>query len=543
MIHSGILRAFGGDLRRILMRGLNSRWKAFLAGLGITALLQSSTATGLMTQGFVSSGLMTLGTAIAVMLGANVGTTLIVQVLTFNIAALAPVLVLVGLIAFKRGRATRVRDIGRVIIGLGLLLLALHLVLAALRPVENAQGLRDLFSMLASDPLMNIAIAALLTWAAHSSVAIVLFVMTLAASGIIPMPAALALVLGANLGSIIPQYFAVRGNADARRLILANLVVRGVGCVAAVPFLPWIATAIARLDPDTARQVADFHTLFNLVLSLAFLALLNPLAQLCTRLLPAPQPVADPAKPRYLDAAMLDNPAIALSNAEREVLRMIDVVEAMLHDFLAALENSDRKRLSAIAAKDDILDKLHGAIKMYLTRLGRENALSETDAKRGADIVGFAINLEHVGDILDKNLRELAAKKIKNRLSFSSEGFAEIKMMHQEALDNLKLATSVFLSGDATSARRLLGAKVRIRNLEATLTGNHLRRLREGRPESLETSTLHIDIARDLKRITAHEVAVAYPILEAQGALRPSRLRDSEPTPAAIPGEAPSPAR
>jgi phosphate:Na+ symporter len=543
MIHSGVLRAFGGDLRHVLMQGLNSRWKAALAGLGITALLQSSTATGLMTQSFIASGLMTLATAIAVMLGANVGTTLIVQLLTFDVAAIAPVLVLVGLIAFKRGRATRVRDIGRVIIGLGLLLLALHLVLQALRPVENAQALRDLFTMLASDPLMNIVIAALLTWAAHSSVAIVLFVMTLASGGIIPVPAALALVLGANLGSVIPQYFAVRANVDAGRLILASFIVRGVGCVVAIPFLPRIADLIASVDPDIARQVADFHTLFNLALALLFLALLDPLARLCVRLLPSAQPAADPARPRYIDATMLRNPAIALSNAEREVLRMIDVVEAMLQDFLAAIEKDDRKRLSAIAAKDDIVDKLHRAIKMYLTRVGRENTLNEAEAKRCSDILAFAINLEHIGDILDKNLRDLAAKKIRNRLNFSSEGLAEIKDMHQGTLDNLKLATSVFMSGDATSARRLLNAKVRMRNLEATLTGNHLRRLREGRPESLETSALHIDIARDLKRITAHEVAVAYPILEAEGALRPSRLRDSEPAVPAIAGGAPSPAR
>lgn len=529
MIHSGIMRACGGDLRRFLARGLRNRWKAFMAGLGITALLQSSTATGLMATSFVASGVMALATAIAVMLGANLGTTLIVQLLTFNVAAAAPVLVLAGLVAFKRGRATRVRDLGRVLIGLGLLLLALHLVLDALRPVENAAALRDLFAQLSSDPLMNLVMAAALTWAAHSSVAIVLFVMSLASGGVVPEHAALALVLGANIGSVIPQFVAARGSVDARRLALSGLLVRGAGTLAVLPFLSGISDLLARVEPDTARRIADFHSLFNLVLAIVFLGLTVPLARLVTRMLPAAAGVVDPGQPRYIDPDMVSNPPIALANAEREVLRMLDVVEHMLADFIAAITDDDRKRLPAIAAQDDVLDRLHNAIKLHLTRMSSETALAETDARRCSDILAFTINVEHIGDILDKSLRELAAKKIKNRLAFSSEGLAEITAMYRGVVDNLKLATSVFMSGDAASARKLLDAKVGMRDLESQLTESHLARFRQGRPESIETSALHIDIARDLKRITAHLSAVAYPILEAEGVLRRSRLRDREP--------------
>jgi phosphate:Na+ symporter len=526
MVHSGIVRAFGGHLRQTLAIGLQSRWKAFLAGMGITALLQSSTATALMSTSFIAAGFMTLVPALAVTLGANVGTTLIVQVLTFNVAAVAPVFVLAGLVAFNRGGKTRTRDLGRVAIGIGLILLALHLIIATIEPVEKAKALRDLFALISSDPIVDVAIAALLTWAAYSSVAVVLLVMALATQHIVTPVAALALVLGANLGNIIPQYLAAGSNAAARRLALGNLIVRGLGCLVAIPLLPWLTQAMAALEASPARQVADFHTLFNLALAVTFIGLLDPLARLCTRLIPSAPVPDDPGRPRYINAAALGTPSVALADAAREVLRMVDTVESMLRVFLDALRSDDRKLLAQLAAMDDTLDRLHNAIKLHLTAVSREDGLGDADAKRCSDILAFTINLEHVGDILDKSLRELAAKKIKQRLTFSEEGLREIAAMHRSLLDNLHLATSVFMLGDIQSARSLLAEKDRMRDLEQAATDNHLRRLREGRVQSMETSSLHIDIARDLKRIAAHITSVAYPILEQGGALRRTRLLD-----------------
>ena len=524
MVHSGIVRAYGGNLRQMLSVGLNSRWKAFLAGMGITALLQSSTATALMTTSFIATGFMALVPALAVTLGANVGTTLIVQLLTFNVAVFAPIFVLAGLIAFNKGAKTRTRDLGRVGIGIGLILLALSLIIATIEPVEKAKALRDLFAMVSGDPVIDVAIAALLTWAAYSSVAVVILIMTLAVQHIVPPDAALALVLGANLGGVIPQYFAAGDSTAAKRLALGNLIVRGAGCLVAIPLLPWLTQAMAALEASPARQVADFHTLFNLVLALIFIGLLDPLAKLCTQMLPSAPVSNDPARPQYINAAALGTPTIALADAAREVLRMVDIVESMLRMFLEALQNDDRKLLAKLAAMDDTLDRLHNAVKLHLTAVSREDGLSEVDAKRCSDILAFTINLEHVGDILDKSLREIAAKKIKQRLSFSQEGLQEIAGMHQSLLDDLRLATSVFMLGDQNSARMLLAAKDRMRDLEQAATDNHLRRLREGRTQSIETSSLHIDIARDLKRIAAHIASVAYPILEQSGSLRRTRL-------------------
>lgn len=525
MVHSGIVRAFGSSLRQILAIGLKSRLRAFLAGLGITALLQSSTATSLMSTNFIAAGFMTLTPALAVMLGANVGSTLIVQVLSFNVAALAPLFVLAGVVAFKRGARTRTRDLGRVGIGFGLMLLSLNLIVTTLQPVEKAAQLRGLVAMLSGDPVIDVAIAALLTWAALSSVAVVLLVMTLAAQGIVTPEASLALVLGANLGTLIPQYIS-SSNVEARRLVLGNIVMRGLGCALALPLIPWLVSAMAAMDANPARQIANFHTVFNVALAVAFIGLLDPLARLCTRLLPAAPTTDDPSMPKYLDARALDTPAIALSDAAREVLRIIDIVETMLRTFLEALQTSDRKLLAQLAALDDTVDRLHDAVKLHLTAISRQETLSQTDRKRCADMIAFSINLEHIGDILDRSLREIAARKIKQRLSFSQEGLGEITHMHQCLIENLHLATSVFMLGDASAARRLLAAKERMRVLEQSATENHLRRLRDGKAQSIETSSLHIDIARDLKRIAAHIASVAYPILEESGALRPTRLVD-----------------
>src|SRR3981189_11465 len=203
MVHSGILRAFGPDLRRLLAGALRNRFAAFAAGIGLTALLQSSTATALITSSFTAEGLVGLVPALAILLGANVGTTLIVQILSFNIAAAAPVLFILGLVAFRGGARSRIKDLGRVAIGLGLVLLALHILLDTLAPAENAPGVRVWLSAITSDPILCILIAAGLAGAAHSGVAHVLLIMSLAYSSFVTPAAALALVLGANLGSAI----------------------------------------------------------------------------------------------------------------------------------------------------------------------------------------------------------------------------------------------------------------------------------------------------------------------------------------------------
>ena len=520
MVHSGILRAFGPDLRRLLAGALKNRFSAFAAGIGLTALLQSSTATALITSSFTAEGLVGLVPALAIMLGANVGTTLIVQILSFNVAAVAPVLFILGLLAFRGGARSRIKDIGRVSIGLGLMLLALHILLDTLAPAENAPGVRIFMNAITSDPIMCIFIGAVATWVVHSSVATVLLIMSLAYAHFISPFAALALVLGANLGSAINPVFegARRDNPASYRLPLGNLINRLVGVLLVAPFLRPIIEIIQVWQPDLAKLTAEFHIAFNVVTAVIFIGVLDGMARLLEKLLPNRVQEADPSRPRYLDESALETPSLALADAARETLHMGDHVELMLRKVMAAIMTNDRALVEQVSKMDNSVDSLDEAIKLYVTKLTR-GSLDEREAQRAMEIISFAINLEHMGDIIDKNLSELAMKKIKRRFQFSPEGAEELSAFHKRTMDSLRIAFGVFMSGDVNEARKLLAEKALLRNTELAATERHLDRLREGRPETIETTSLHLDVLRDLRRIHSHICSVAYPVLDAAGRL------------------------
>jgi phosphate:Na+ symporter len=451
-------------------------------------------------------------------------------VLSFNVSAASSLLFVIGLLAFNRGHRTWVRDAGRALIGLGLMLLALHILLDTLAPAEQAPGTRELLAVITKEPILCVLFAALLAWAAHSSAAIVLLTMSLAYSHFVTPVAALALVLGANLGAAVNPVLESGSatNPATRRLPIGNMINRAVGVALVLPFLDRIAGLLAWLDPNPVRAVADFHTLFNVVLAIAFMFFLDRLARFLIHILPDRKQAANPATPLYLDEPTIGGPTVALASAARETLHMGDLVEEMLRKAMRVLLTDDRRLMAEVSRMDNAVDRLHEAIKIYVTNLTRES-LEEQDGHRAMEIIAFAINLEHIGDIIDKNLMELAAKKIKHKYAFSKEGAHELEVFHARVVNNLKLAFSIFMSGDVKLARRLIQDKAEIRKEELAAAENHLRRLREGRPESIETSSLHLDVLRDLKRIHSHICAVAYPALEAAGELQASRLKDTEP--------------
>ena len=526
MVQTGITRAFGPQLRRILTYALGNRLRGFLAGLGVTSILQSSTATGLMVAGFAAGGLVDLVPALAVMLGANIGTTLIVQALSFDVSRVSLLFVLLGVFMFRRGKVTRTRDLGRVGIGLGLMLIALQHLLSMIIPFEDAPSLRMLLGAITTDPLIDILLAAGLTWAAHSSVAVVLLIMAFASQAVVPPHAAFALVLGANLGTALNPLLesGIGGDPAAKRLPVGNLINRVVGCALALVLLKWIGPALIAFQPDAGRAVADFHSGFNIVLAVLFFPLLKPFARLLERLLPARIDTTDPSQPIYLDWAARETPSIALAGAAREALRMVDVLEAMLRGALESLNRGDRKRVTETARMDKVLDRLDTAIKEYLTSLDTD-ALDDTDHRRLSEILAFATNLEHAGNIVEKSLMTLAARRIKRGVSFSEATRDEIREMVNRLTSNARAAAAVFITEDPRAARQLLGEKEVFRELELRTTEEHFGRPRAGRAESIEMSKLLLDIVRDLKRVNAHLAAAAYPILEGRGELLPSRLK------------------
>jgi phosphate:Na+ symporter len=525
MVQTGVQRVFGAKLRSFLSRALRNRFKAFLAGIGVTAVVQSSTATGLMVTGFAAGGLVDLVPALAVMLGANVGTTLIVQVLSFDVAEIAPALILIGILMFRRASAAP-RDFGRVLIGLGLMLMALQNFINLLAPYEDVPSLRLLLGAITTQPLLDVVLAAGLTLAAHSSVAVVLLVMSFAAKGTVPPEAAFALVLGANLGTAINPVLEGATGQDpaAKRLPIGNLLNRVIGVAIALAALGPVSRLMVVFAPDNARAVADFHTAFNLVLALVFFPLLGPYAALLQRLLPAITQ-ADPGRPIYLDPIARDTPVVALGGAAREALRLADVLDTMLTGLREVFVKGDRRKISETKRLDDVLDKLNTAIKAYLTSL-EPDALSDADHRRLREVLTFAINLEHAGDLIVRNLLAIASKKLKRGVEFSEAGQAELLAMIDRLQANLRISASLFMTGDERAARLLAGEKEIFRNMESEATDAHFERLRARRLDTAETSTLHLDALRDLKNVNTHLVAAAaYPVLENSGELLRSRLR------------------
>lgn len=530
MVQSGVQRAFGSRLRQVLGVALGSRGRAFLAGLGVTAALQSSTATVLMVGSFAAAGAVGLAPALAAMLGANVGTALIVQLLSFDVTAVFPALVLAGVLAFRRGKRQQVRDLGRVSIGLGLMLLALHQMVATMAPVEASPTLRALLEAVAELPLPNLLLAAVVAWAAHSSVAGVLFVAGLAGSGAVTPEASIAMVLGANLGSALNPLLEAGGNReDAARLRVpaGNLINRLVGCAVVLALLPQATGWLLALDAAPARLVANAHLAFNLATGLLALPLLPGLAALVRRLLPERDAAADAAAPRYLDEAALETPSVALANGAREVLRMADQLEAMLKGSAEAFRRHDREATRVISRMDDVVDRLHRAVHGYLARIPQE-ALGEEERRRLAEVQAFAIALEHAADVVERDLVRHATKRLRRGVALGAEPAREIAALHGTLLDQLRLAIAVFMMEDAEAARRLVRGKEGLRAAERDAA----RRLAEdgalSAAEGGGAAGLLLDAVRDLRRVGGHLAVVAHPLLERRGELLASRLALAE---------------
>lgn len=529
MVQTGVQRTFGPKLRHFLAGALRNRIRAFGAGAAVTVALQSSTATALMLTAFSAGGLVELAPALAVMLGANVGSTLVVQALSFDVAILAPILVLAGVVLFRRGREAA-HDFGRVLIGLGLVLTALHQFLQLLEPLLAQPGVSETLRTLGAYTPLMIAAAALLTWAAHSSVVTVLLAMSLAAKDVVGIETGVALVLGANLGSAINPMLEgdVGSNPANRRLPLGNLLNRLAGLVVVLAAFSYVAPYVARLGPDPGRALANFHTLFNLALALAFLPWLRPYAALIRRLLPSPAAEARPGAPIYLDPAARETPSVALALATREALRMADTVEGMLKGLRDALQSDKREPITTTRQLDDVLDGLNSAIKGYVLAIPAARQ-GPADGERQTEVLTFATNLEHAGDLISNDLLSVAQRRQARGVSFSAEGEAELVRLLDRLIGNVRLAASLFVNRDPATARALVAEKDAFREIETEAVAAHFERLRAGNANTVETSSLHLDALRDLKRINSHLVeASAYPILRTGGELLPSRLRTAE---------------
>jgi len=510
LVGEGLQRAAGTRLRGILQGLSGNRLKGLAVGAGVTAVLQSSSATTVMLVGFASAGLLSLRQTTPVILGADVGTTVTVQLLAFNLLAVSPAIVFAGWALSALGRGT-VSYVGRSILGFGFLFLGIKLISDGTVPLKDSALFRDLLTALVGQPLLLLVIAAAFTALVHSSAATIGLAISLATNGLMPLEGAIPVIYGANVGTAATALLASAGaNAEARRVAVAHAAFKVAGVLLFMAIAPGFDDLITALGGDVPRQIANAHTLFNVALAVVFLPLAGPAADLITRMIPETRRSEEGAI--YLNPQVLDTPAVALGQALRETLRMGDVVARSMRDTMTVFERDDEKLMSEIVKRDDQIDGLEEDIKQYLTKL-REQALTEEQSERETALLFVVVDLEAAGDVIDKQLMELAEKKIAGSHRFSEKGLAEIRDLHAKVVENLELALAALASGDRSIAEKVLRHKSPISELERRYRQSHIERLHSGLKESIDTSSIHLDVLLALRQINSFATAVAYAVL------------------------------
>ncbi|EHK77911.1 hypothetical protein SM0020_11590 [Sinorhizobium meliloti CCNWSX0020] len=529
LVRSGVENAYGTSLTRVLARGGERRIYAAASGTVLAVLLQSSTAVAMLASGLSASGYLTLNTSLAVLLGADLGSALVVRVLSFDLGWLSPLLLAAGGLLYLKGRSDKPRELGRMLLGIGFVLMSLKLIGEATLPLKQSDVLPAVVGYLAKDQVTAFAAAMLFTWIVHSSVAVLILILGFAAQGLLPVEAGLPLILGANLGSGLIAMWLTRGfSAEARRVAAGNLLFRAFGAAIALLVIGPLSAELQHLGATPAEQLVHFHLAFNACLVIVCLPLSQLAASAVTSLIKSDLKSSEDSdtlarRISALDQALLDSPDAALAAATREVLFMGEVVERMLCPVMELLEHPSPAKIEEIRRLDGYVNRAHRDIKLYLAAIHR-GVLDERQSRRGVELIDIAINLEHAGDIVSKTLVEIARDKLENGNNFSDEGWTELKALHASVRDNMRLAFNLLVSDDPAMARKLVREKERVRALVRESHERHLARLRAGRAESVESSNMHLEVARALKEVNSLLATLAYPILKQRGDLLESRL-------------------
>jgi phosphate:Na+ symporter len=510
----GFQRAAGGRLRYLLTHLTRNRLMAVASGAAVTAIIQSSSATTVMLIGFVSAGLMPFSQTMGVILGADIGTTFTVQLIAFKITDFALLLVGIGFTIVFFARRRVVKDLGQALLGFGLIFLGLKVMMDGMAPLKSSPLAQQIFVALSDSALMGLLGAAAMSALVHSSAATIGLAITLAHQGLLPLDGAVPIVLGANVGTCATAVAASIGSRpEAKRVAAAHIAFKVLGAALIFPFIDPFTQLVAQTADDPARQIANAHTLFNVGISALFLPFQTWAGRLIVALVPEQETGDNPFKTRYLDDRFIGQPALAIGQATRESLRMADVVQGMFRDAIAVFRHDNQELLEDVERRDDQVDYLEREIKLFLTRLGHE-AMSPDLSHKEVTLLSFIDNLENIGDIIDKNLMELARKKLYHGRRFSEAGEAEILEFHSLVAKNLERALAAFTAVDRSLAQEVLDQRAVMRQKERELRESHLARLRAGLAESLETSEIHLDVLTNLKRINSHVTALVFPILE-----------------------------
>lgn len=541
MVRTGVTRAWGDWLKGFLRTKLSRRHRAVAAGLGATLILQSGTATALILASLASTGLITPSAGLAALLGADLGSATVSAI--FSVAGphaqlLSPIFIIAGYSVFVWSSTFRMRNAGRVMLGLGLMFLALKLVVGATDPIRNSELFRELIAAAGGEPLIALIVGAAAVWLSQSTLPVILLVTSFLHAGTLDLAAALSLILGLNVGGGLPAVLATAGQPlAARRLPLANFLCRTGTALLLLPLSDHLAAAMMSWGGSAVVKAALFHVGFNLLLALVFLPLVEPVADLMRKVLPEqPVPEDGPGPPRYLDPLSLEMPAIALSNAQAEIARMTEILDRMFELVAEVLRTGKLEPLKLIKRHEERLTAYQSAIHVYLADLSHLE-LEPDDSRRAMEIALFVSNLEHAGDVIDLNLRDRLKAKIKESIEFSQEQQAALDKLVGIVRDNLRLAASVLASGDISGARHLINQKAAFRTIENRVIGAHLRPGSGGWSAAPRASALFVDLVRDLHRINSHVISAAYPIADKAGVLLGTRLKAESAGTGADPAE------
>jgi phosphate:Na+ symporter len=532
MVRTGVMRAWGDRLKNFIEHRLGSRFSAFMAGGIATAILGSGTAMTLIVAGIAASGAIGTALGLAVLLGADVGSAIVSAIFasgaTFTLWA-SPILLFVGYVTFSYSQEFRPHNVGRILIGLGLMLLSLQLIKQASAPLSTATLFHDLLAAMGREALLAFIVGAVLAWMFHSTLAVILLIASFLANGSLEVAGALSFILGINFGGGLPAITSTLAlPPEARRLPLANLLCRGLAAIIGLAFVSRITPYVVMVPLRPVETAVGFHALFNIVTGLLFLPFTGLVEFLMKRLLPEEKQEEDRlAAPRYLDLGALATPSVALANGLLETVRMSELLDRMFDTALAALRSGSLETLKLLKGLDERLNAYQTALQTYLAELAQQE-LTPEESRRALELTLYISNLEHAGDVIHLNLSDRIKAKAKESISFSVEEQASLDDLCLIIHDNLRLATGVLSSGDVDGAKRLIAQKDAFRALENKVLDEHFRSGSRGHGSVLRRSALYVDMIRDLHRINSHIVSAGYPIVDAAGLLRNSRLRHDD---------------
>ena len=509
LVTNAMERALGARLRLAMMSLARRPLAAFVSGIVVTLVTQSSTATASVMVGLVNAQLVPLAAAVIMLLGAAVGSTLVVQLLAFHVTDYA--LEFLGLAAAFAlcTQRTALRDIGRGVFSFGLVLVGLAMIDASSTPIATSSITNAIMQTLSQSPVVLVLLGILLAAVFVSSIAAIGIVMVLAAGGALPLTAALAVTLGANIGTTLTPLLTAlnRGSIVGRRLGFIYFGTRLVGVALALVLLNPLAALLTRLLPNPATQVALTHLGFNLILAIIFVPLAGYVADLATKLLPEPE-AEKKAGSRYLDPNALTLPAIALGQAMREILRMADLAVEMLQLSIQAFEDGAKDLPKRIGALDDQLDDLETAIKQYLIQL-KDESLTDEQSRRELALLQISTELEAIGDIVDRQLMRLARRKRRKQIAFSQEEWEDIVAYHREVVGLLQQALAGLAAQDSTIADEVLSRRQWLNQIKRDIQLRHLQHLSSGSPTSLNASAIHLEMVSAMSRILSHTCSIA----------------------------------